>query len=658
MSAFPFIFASSFVSKPPLPQSTRTTTPRLSIATEAVVAGGGPAGLATAWVLATNGFDVTLIERRPKPSMYEPQRAYLYLVDGRGQQFTDLAGITEELASPELSVSSTNYTVTRLLPDGERTNAVPPILEPTDDKRPSYWIPRAALCGLLASALTALPYRAGQKPVKLLYGTDVKEITRTADGGVEVAYSASDESSPLAGRTSWTRQQPALLIGADGLNSLVRAKCAEWSDADEALDATADDFTPVRLPSPSSGLNYKMIRLPPDFRIAADDATATATPRQAYSVRPSKAAPLGQTRLGLLPVADPTFPRTANVILPPQHPVWSLDDSDAVKEWLSGTFPQLPIDAIISEDEADSFANGEPGAFPAPCYSPKQFLLLPSAGIGLVGDAVHAFPPDIGQGVNAALADVMLLSDAFDSAETISGGQLSATAAEAAASRMETLVRNALPLYGQACAPEAESVAKIAQVGFPYQYPITREKSPLARPLWFANFFLRTFVLSKLLPRFFSPAAIVLVQRPQLSYEEVWEEAAKTTRRMMALLAAVLAAVWAIAAPRAAVSAVLVAGGSTAAASPLAALPLKKVGRVAKGAAVLYSAWITMYLKKEGKAANPERSRAGDPIKCPWPFVLVALPWTELGRRSLMAGFCDWQTWATITVALLVGVRL
>ena len=59
--------------------------------------------------------------------MYEPQRAYLYLVDGRGQQFTDLAGITEELASPELSVSSTNYTVTRLLPDGERTNAVPPI---------------------------------------------------------------------------------------------------------------------------------------------------------------------------------------------------------------------------------------------------------------------------------------------------------------------------------------------------------------------------------------------------------------------------------------------------------------------------------------------------------------------------------------------------
>ena len=90
-------------------------------------------------------------------------------------------------------------------------------------------------------------------------------------------------------------------------------------------------------------------------------------------------------------------------------------------------------------------------------------------------------------------------------------------------------------------APEAEAVARIAQIGFPYQYPITREKSPLQKVGWFANFFLRTFVLSKLLPSLFSPAAIVLVQRPQLSYAQVWRTAKQTTRRLQGL--AVVAAV-------------------------------------------------------------------------------------------------------------------
>ena len=102
-----------------------------------------------------------------------------------------------------------------------------------------------------------------------------------------------------------------------------------------------------------------------------------------------------------------------------------------------------------------------------------------------------------------------------------------------------------MPAYEAAAAPEAEAVARIAQVGFPYQYPITRERSPLQKAGWFANFLLRTFVLSKLLPRLFSPSAIVLVQRPQLSYAQVWRTAQQTTRRLQGLgLAAALAAVW------------------------------------------------------------------------------------------------------------------
>ena len=76
--------------------------------------------------------------------------------------------------------------------------------------------------------------------------------------------------------------------------------------------------------------------------------------------------------------------------------------------------------------------------------------------------------------------------------------------------------------------------------------------------------------------------------------------------------------------------------------------------RVVKLSAALLFAWVARSLKQAGPAANPERHRAGQPIRCPWPFVLVALPWTALGRRSLKAGLCDWQTWVALSLWLLI----
>ena len=67
---------------------------------------------------------VTVLERRTEASLYEPQKAYLYLVDGRGQRMTDALGVTTELASAERSVPSTNYTVTRVTPDGKLAKGV------------------------------------------------------------------------------------------------------------------------------------------------------------------------------------------------------------------------------------------------------------------------------------------------------------------------------------------------------------------------------------------------------------------------------------------------------------------------------------------------------------------------------------------------------
>ena len=80
---------------------------------------------------------------------------------------------------------------------------------------------------------------------------------------------------------------------------------------------------------------------------------------------------------------------------------------------------------------------------------------------------------------------------------------------------------------------------------------------------------------------------------------------------------------------------------------------VRRLLRLATIALALWSAWFAYILKKAGSAANPERSRAGQPIRCPWPFVLVATPWSHLGRRSLRAGLWDWQTWIVVSLLLL-----
>ena len=128
----------------------------------------------------------------------------------------------------------------------------------------------------------------------------------------------------------------------------------------------------------------------------------------------------------LLPVADPTFPRTANVILPPEHPVWALGSAEEAACMLadSGTGFRFasccgwsdrcsagcaPL-SLTSRSMTSSAQTRPPrlrrahrvppprraarrsglvailstrvlslGAFPAPCYSPRQQLLLPKA---------------------------------------------------------------------------------------------------------------------------------------------------------------------------------------------------------------------------------------------------------------------------------------
>ncbi len=111
-----------------------------------LIIGGGPAGMATALMLAKRGWDeITIIEKRPSADFYEPDKSFNYMIDGRGQKLTDLLNITDKLAAR--SVPSTDFLVTKINARGKRKTFNLPIVDP--NRKTAYWLQRRDFVNLL-----------------------------------------------------------------------------------------------------------------------------------------------------------------------------------------------------------------------------------------------------------------------------------------------------------------------------------------------------------------------------------------------------------------------------------------------------------------------------------------------------------------------------
>ena len=123
--------------------------------------------------------------------------------------------------------------------------------------------------------------------------------------------------------------------------------------------------------------------------------------------------------LGLLPCRKaPT--RTFNVIRPADHDIWKVKDGKELREWFAKAFPRFDFSAeshspLVEAAEFDRFATTEGLSLPPCQYSPELYTLSPNsnAAVVLVGDSVHTFPPDLGEGVNSGLEDVLCLDEAL-----------------------------------------------------------------------------------------------------------------------------------------------------------------------------------------------------------------------------------------------------
>jgi kynurenine 3-monooxygenase len=101
----------------------------------------------------------------------------------------------------------------------------------------------------------------------------------------------------------------------------------------------------------------------------------------------------------------------------PDHEVWQITSGQEMREWFAKTFPRFNFmdDSLVEEDEWERFAQSEGVRFP-PCQVCGALYTSntgTNSGIVLVGDAAHATPPDLAEGVNCALGDVAALDDAL-----------------------------------------------------------------------------------------------------------------------------------------------------------------------------------------------------------------------------------------------------
>ena len=369
----------------------------------AVVVGAGPAGLASALVLAQrHGYQVTVLEASERTDVYDPAKAYPFLIRERGQKLTNLfpqvqnaleaRGIATEGATTLVSIPADPAVILD-------TNPKPiPVFRPAGK---SYWIRRHEFIRLLLDAAMQ------EERITIINGVQCTEISGT-DSEIEIRTQGSTNETM---RTS-------LLLGCDGMKSQVRESLATspslfpgWANNDP------DEFKVKKWFSPASGLKFKTLQINSEAKVPVGDGTMFEIPfdtQTFYSIRSKYTSPKQAISLGLLPSRKAPV-RTFNVIRLPNHEIWGIKDGNALRAWFAKAFPRFDFSAessLVEKEEFERFATTEGLQLPPCQYSPELYAVSNNlqAAVILVGDAVHTFPPDLGEGVNSGLEDVLVSS--------------------------------------------------------------------------------------------------------------------------------------------------------------------------------------------------------------------------------------------------------
>lgn len=363
--------------------------------------GAGPAGIASALVLAQrHGYQVTILESSERTDVYDPTKAYPFLIRERGQKLTNLfPQVQRALESLGIAAEGPTKIVSIPADPNEILDTDP---KPVPTFRPngkSYWIRRHEFIRVLLDAANA------DERITIINGVKCSKISGT---GSEIVVQTE-------GSTNETLKT-SLLLGCDGMNSQVRASLAK--DPSPFPDWKNNDpygFRVKKWFSPASGLRFKTLQINADAKVPVGDGTMYEIPfdtQTFFSIRSAYKNPKQAISLGLLPSRKSPV-RTFNVIRVPNHEIWSIKDGNKLREWFAEAFPRFDFStdsSLVEQAEFDRFVSTEGLQLPPCQYSPELYVVSKDlqAAVILIGDAVHTFPPDLGEGVNSGLEDVLV----------------------------------------------------------------------------------------------------------------------------------------------------------------------------------------------------------------------------------------------------------
>lgn len=443
-----------------------------------LISGAGPSGLVAALMCLDRAWtDIVVVERRADPSQFERGKAFNYQLDGRGQAILERLGIGADHLR-RYGLPNDHFKLTQFTPEGKANTSSPPILMP--DRKTPYWMTRHNLLKMLQEVLAE---RNKTGAVSMLYGHEVERLACDDEGFLQAHITTAQNCQAVF--------SAELILGCDGLGSQVRKGLKSLG--------TEPGFEMKSFPSPSAGLKYKVLALPPKFSVAGH-ASGVTDHEMAYAFHSNYAEKKKRLALFALPVPSPTENRNVNIILPSDHHFWGLTGVDEIMGFLHQGFPQLAFDSLVSSEEAQAFANGPPGAFPRPQYA-QQIHALFSKGARktdclLIGDAAHAFPPDLGMGVNSALEDLLVLNKLLD--------------------KHQDNVPAACNEYQVSRLPENRALVHLVKSVHPYQY----NQVPWRLKLWMVKFVVQ-LAISKVTGGRVSPPGFVLSQHHLMSFVEM-----------------------------------------------------------------------------------------------------------------------------------------